>query len=426
MKTRTRASRRRSPPSSLGSQTPAPVSTELPDDDFDPHRRGGCPRGGSRRRRWAGDSIPTRTRSRMTTRACSSPRRRKGRRPARVSSVCAPASPSTTASTSKSSSRRAMEGAWARGRRRAVDIDAALEDASEDVSEDSDGRSGTRFPTKRTTTTRPKRVRKRNTIRMTNPIRSARPCPALPRLVRREKNLRLAFETSALEAEQRRCAPRRSGGEPGQYRRVLSQNAAKGAAVRTQNACKLQHARGKIFIFDFGGEDAHPTTRMHSRQTRRWLPHSPPRRRLRAARWARCFRHRRKWTPTRGRRGARFRTVHSAGDGRSVRRKTREEKEDGVPAHGKNMIPSAGSPRQLGAICGCFRSKPWCRSATAFRPAAQSAGDLREDERRLSGSARAVAAARVRPGFVGAGSRGDDAAGPAGEPLAVTCSRRNG
>ena len=251
MKTRTRRAGGGLAAELDGLANPAPVSTELPDDDFDP-TGGAVAREADRDdASSSGDSEPDANAFADDDEGVFEPTKaERARVPGKGKlRMRAGIAIDDGEYVGKSSSRRAMEGAWAGDE----DDDASDEDdASEDVSEDEamDVRSDDALSDEENDDGTPEEGSEEehdsddesesdhddddDDDDDDDPYGG------------QKKTSASAFETSALEAEL--AAMRAEEAEANRLVRTKSQNAAKGAAVRTQNACWERSLRTRIVL----------------------------------------------------------------------------------------------------------------------------------------------------------------------------------
>jgi protein AATF/BFR2 len=260
MKTRTRRAGGGLAAELDGLANPAPVSTELPDDDFDP-TGGAVAREADRDdASSSGDSEPDANAFADDDEGVFEPtkaeRAAAGKGKLRMRAGIAIDDGEYVG---KSSSRRAMEGAWAGDEDDDASDDAsdeddasALEDASEDVSEDeamdvradalSDEEDDDGTPEEGSEEEHDSDDESESDHDDDDDDDDDVDDPyGGPK-----KTSASAFETSALEAEL--AAMRAEEAEANRLVRTKSQNAAKGAAVRTQNACWERSLRTRIVL----------------------------------------------------------------------------------------------------------------------------------------------------------------------------------
>ena len=253
MKTRTRRAGGGLSAELAGLANPAPVSTELPDDDFDP-TGGAVAREADRDdASSSGDSEPDANAFADDDEGVFEPtkaeRAAAGKGKLRMRAGIAIDDGEYVG---KSSSRRAMEGAWAGDEDDdASDEDdaSALEDASEDVSEDeamdvradalSDEEDDDDTPEEGS-------EEEHDSDDESESDHDDDDDDDDDPYGGEKKTSASAFETSALEAEL--AAMRAEEAEANRLMRTKSQNAAKGAAVRTQNACWERSLRTRIVL----------------------------------------------------------------------------------------------------------------------------------------------------------------------------------
>ena len=250
MKTRTRRAGGGLSAELAGLANPAPVSTELPDDDFDP-TGGAVAREADRDdASSSGDSEPDANAFADDDEGVFEPtkaeRAAAGKGKLRMRAGIAIDDGEYVG---KSSSRRAMEGAWAGDEDdNASDEDdaSALEDASEDVSEDEamDVRADALSDEEDDDDTPVEGSEEEHDS--DDESESDHDDDDDDPYGGEKKTSASAFETSALEAEL--AAMRAEEAEANRLMRTKSQNAAKGAAVRTQNACWERSLRTRIVL----------------------------------------------------------------------------------------------------------------------------------------------------------------------------------
>ena len=250
MKTRTRRAGGGLSAELAGLANPAPVSTELPDDDFDP-TGGAVAREADRDdASSSGDSEPDANAFADDDEGVFEPtkaeRAAAGKGKLRMRAGIAIDDGEYVG---KSSSRRAMEGAWAGDEDDdASDEDdaSALEDASEDVSEDEamDVRADALSDEEDDDDTPEEGSEEEHDS--DDESESDHDDDDDDPYGGEKKTSASAFETSALEAEL--AAMRAEEAEANRLMRTKSQNAAKGAAVRTQNACWERSLRTRIVL----------------------------------------------------------------------------------------------------------------------------------------------------------------------------------
>ena len=257
MKTRTRRAGGGLAAELDGLANPAPVSTELPDDDFDP-TGGAVAREADRDdASSSGDSEPDANAFADDDEGVFEPTKaERARVPGKGKlRMRAGIAIDDGEYVGKSSSRRAMEGAWAGDEDDdASDEDddpSALEDASEDVSEDvamdvrsddalSDEENDDGTPEEGSEEEHDSDDESESDHDDDDDDDDDDPYGG------QKKTSASAFETSALEAEL--AAMRAEEAEANRLVRTKSQNAAKGAAVRTQNACWERSLRTRIVL----------------------------------------------------------------------------------------------------------------------------------------------------------------------------------